>query len=273
MARILIIEDNADNLRLMGYLLQAFGHEVVSAEDGEAGLRLAEQEAGLDLILCDVHLPKLDGYEIARQLAAHPRRGQVPLVAVTALAMVGDREKVMAAGFDGYIEKPIAPRELVGQVESFLPRGVPIPVLTAGHPPALPPEHSAVAARASARVLVVDDVPSNRYLATATLAPFGYQVTLTASVGEALEALAQQSFDLILSDLQMPDEDGFKLLSRVKADPGLRHLPFVMISSSLWEERDQERALQQGANAFLLRPVAPGRLLAVIAASLSTPGA
>lgn len=118
-ARILVIEDNTANLELMTYLLNAFGHFTVAARDGEAGLETALKES-LDLIICDIELPKLDGYEVARQLKKNPKFQYIPLVAVTAYAMVDDREKVLNAGFDGYISKPIEPELFVGQVEAFL---------------------------------------------------------------------------------------------------------------------------------------------------------
>src|SRR5918999_3982372 len=118
-ARILVVEDNPANLDLMAYLLKAFGYTPLTAQDGEEGLEIARQEEP-DLIICDVQLPKLDGYEVARWLKSHPRLRTIPLVAVTALAMVGDRDKVLAAGFDGYIAKPINPQTFVEQVEHFL---------------------------------------------------------------------------------------------------------------------------------------------------------
>ena len=119
MARILVIEDNLANMQLMVYLLQAFGHEPVEAADGERGMELARREA-FDLILCDIQLPGIDGYGIASTLKEHPGLKHIPLVAVTALAMVGDRDKVLGAGFDGYIPKPIMPETFVSQVETFL---------------------------------------------------------------------------------------------------------------------------------------------------------
>src|SRR5438132_1052893 len=108
-ARILIVEDNPDNLELMTYLLERFGHTLVAARDGAEALQTVGR-VPLDLILCDVQLPRIDGYEVAGQLKKDPAWRGIPLVAVTALARVGDRERVLAAGFDGYIAKPIAPR-------------------------------------------------------------------------------------------------------------------------------------------------------------------
>jgi CheY-like chemotaxis protein len=119
-ARILLIEDNSANLELMSYLLHAYGHAPYVAVDGVEGLEAVPREMP-DLIICDVQLPKLDGCEVARRLKSTPTLRAIPLVAVTAMAMVGDRERVMAAGFDGYISKPINPEVFVRQVEAFLP--------------------------------------------------------------------------------------------------------------------------------------------------------
>ncbi len=93
-ARILIIEDNQANLDLMSYLLKAFGHTLLSVADGEAGLESARRERP-DLIICDVQLPGTDGYGVARQLKSEVALRAIPLVAVTALAMVGDRERLI----------------------------------------------------------------------------------------------------------------------------------------------------------------------------------
>jgi CheY-like chemotaxis protein len=118
MARILVIEDNGDNMELMAYLLRAFGHMVQEAVEGEAGLKHARY-GPFDLILCDLQMPGMDGYEVVRRMKEN--LPSIPMVAVTAYAMVGDRDKVLAAGFDGYIPKPINPETFVGEIEAFLP--------------------------------------------------------------------------------------------------------------------------------------------------------
>ena len=120
MARILIIEDNSENMQLMVYLLRAFGHSTNEAVNGELGLANIQSEQP-DLILCDLQMPGIDGFEVARRIKLDPKLDRVPLIAVTAYAMVGDRDKVLAAGFDGYIPKPINPESFVAQVDVFLP--------------------------------------------------------------------------------------------------------------------------------------------------------
>lgn len=118
-ARVLYIEDNAQNLYLVTFLLNAHGYEVLSTLDGETGIALAEKEKP-DLILLDIQLPRMDGYTTARGLRALPGLAQTPIVAVTSYAMTGDREKALEAGCDGYIEKPINPDTFIAQIRTFL---------------------------------------------------------------------------------------------------------------------------------------------------------
>jgi CheY-like chemotaxis protein len=119
--RILVIEDNPTNLDLVLYLLRAAGHEPRTARDGASGLDEARLHRPA-LVLLDLQMPGMDGFEVLRRLRADPALASVPVVAVTALAMVGDRERILAAGFDGYIPKPIVPEAFLAQVASFLPR-------------------------------------------------------------------------------------------------------------------------------------------------------
>ncbi|MBI4333494.1 MAG: response regulator [Chloroflexi bacterium] len=118
-ARVLIIEDNVENSHLMAYLLKAWGHTVISAQTGHEGMTMSHSVAP-DLILCDILLPDCDGHQLVKELKEHGFLRDPPVVAVTALAMVGDREKALRAGFDGYIPKPINPEKFIGQVEDFL---------------------------------------------------------------------------------------------------------------------------------------------------------
>ena len=118
--RILMIEDNAQNRYLAGFLLEASGWEMVHAEDGPSGLALARTVDPV-LILLDIQLPGMDGYAVAQALRADPRSAAVPIVAVTSYAMAGDRERCLASGCDGYIEKPIDPQTFVALVECFVP--------------------------------------------------------------------------------------------------------------------------------------------------------
>ena len=118
--RILYIEDNEQNLYLVTFILKSVDHEVLQARSGLEGIALA-LEGRPDLILLDIQLPEMDGYEIARRLRGEPDLDGIPIVALTSYAMVGDREKALAAGCDGYIEKPINPEIFLDQIEAFFP--------------------------------------------------------------------------------------------------------------------------------------------------------
>jgi two-component system, cell cycle response regulator DivK len=117
--KILIIEDNEQNLYLIRYILEDSHYEVFSAWDGKEGIELAASILP-DLILLDIQLPLMDGYAVARRLRENPGLADTPIVAVTSYAMPGDREKAMEAGCSGYIEKPIDPDTFDQQVEKYL---------------------------------------------------------------------------------------------------------------------------------------------------------
>jgi len=117
--RILVIEDNEANLELMVYLLRAMGYEPLSAEDGLSGLALA-RDLVPDLVLCDINMPGMNGFEVATELRADVRTRQIPIIAITAFAMVGDRERILASGFDMYLSKPIQPETFVDQIRELV---------------------------------------------------------------------------------------------------------------------------------------------------------
>jgi len=118
--RLLIIEDNVQNLYMMRFLLEKSGFTVIGAEDGRQGVETALRCDPVAILL-DIQLPEMDGYGVAAELKKHPEIDQVPIIAVTSYAMVGDRERILAAGATGYIEKPINPETFVAEIVRYLP--------------------------------------------------------------------------------------------------------------------------------------------------------
>jgi len=118
---VLLIEDNEQNRYLATFLLEQHGYVVVPASDGHTGIELA-RTVKCALILLDIQLPLMDGYAVARELRNNPALRDIPIIAVTSYAMVGDREKSLAAGCNGYMEKPINPSTFVTEIERFLPQ-------------------------------------------------------------------------------------------------------------------------------------------------------
>ncbi|MEM7600027.1 MAG: response regulator [Verrucomicrobiota bacterium] len=120
MKRILIVEDNPDNLDMLTRRLERKDFEVVSATDGKSGLEMAQTKSP-DLILLDIDLPEMDGWEVSRFLKKDERTREIPVIALTAFALEGDREKALEVGCDGYASKPIGFRDLLEKMATFLP--------------------------------------------------------------------------------------------------------------------------------------------------------
>lgn len=119
MTKVLIIEDNEKNRYLTSFILKSEGFEVIEAVTGEDGVEMAIKEHP-DLVIMDIQLPGIDGLEATRRIRASPATGKVTIVALTSYAMSGDREAAMKAGCDGYIEKPINPDTIIGEIRKFL---------------------------------------------------------------------------------------------------------------------------------------------------------
>jgi two-component system, cell cycle response regulator DivK len=119
MRKVLVIEDNKDNLTILAYALKRAGYEVIAAGSGEEGFELAVRERPF-FILMDINLPGIDGMETTKRIRNSEADGSIPIIAITSFAMAGDRERILAAGCDGYIEKPIDPMMIVEQIHQIM---------------------------------------------------------------------------------------------------------------------------------------------------------
>jgi len=254
LARILIIEDNPANVELMAFLLTAHGHTALSAPDGPRGIASA-RAAPPDLVACDVNLPGMSGYEVVAALKADAHLARVPVLAVTALAMAGDREKVLAGGFDGYISKPIEPESFVAELEVFL-LAADAGAVQAGGGTAQPPA-----------ILLVDDDPFMLAVLSDMLGDEPLRVLCAASGPEALDLLAREPVAVILCDQAMPGMRGTELLARVAA----AHPDTVrLMLSGQHDLAEIEAALRSGlADAHYAKPVSAASLRERIRAALA----
>ena len=121
---ILVVEDQEDNRRILRDLLSSRGYDIIEVTDGLAGVDAARREQ-VDLILMDIQLPGIDGYEATRRIKAEPGLAGITIIAVTSYALSGDRQKALAAGCDDYVAKPYSPRELLATIERHLNRQTP----------------------------------------------------------------------------------------------------------------------------------------------------
>jgi CheY-like chemotaxis protein len=117
---ILVVEDNDMNMQLVEFLLEEGGYEIVKATSGEEALTLTRDGAAPDLILMDIHLPGMDGLSVVRAMKAEARTAQIPILALTAHAMRGDKDRFLEAGCDGYISKPIDVKTFISSIERYL---------------------------------------------------------------------------------------------------------------------------------------------------------
>jgi two-component system cell cycle response regulator len=269
-SRSLVIEDHAANLDLVTYLLTAYGYTVLQAADGRSGMEIALREQP-ELIICDVQLPDINGYEIAARLKQDERMRQTPLVAITALAMVGDRERMLNAGFDAYISKPITPETFVTEIGSLLGGASLAPK---EQPPAAVPNETVEPqppvkdAPPRATILAVDNVRSNLELARSIFEPSGYRVLLADDVEGAMKLARETRPDLVLSDVNMPEGSGLELVLRIKSDPRLSDIPVVLISATLPHDTRDDLVVAAGATKFLRRPIDPIELISEIESCL-----
>lgn len=228
--KILLIEDNEQNRVLATFLLEDVGLEVIHAASGAEGLNKA-RSASPDLILLDIQLPDVGGYSLLTQLKGDPSLARIPVVAVTSYAMAGERRKALDLGCAGYIEKPIDTARFAKQVSAYLE----------GH-------------KARLRILIVEDRHENVVVLRENLEAAGYEVVQAANGVEALEALNGARFDLIITDILMPEMDGYQLTRAIKSDDRLRDIPVLIYTATYTDAKDRALALSLGAADFIIKP-------------------
>ena len=255
MPNVLLIEDSPDIRALVRLLLEQAGHPVAEGADGEEGLRLA-RAGGFDLILTDLAMPGLSGWDLVGTRKADPRTAQTPIVALTAHAMRGDRERALALGCDGFIAKPIDDESYARTVAKFL---------SAAATPATPPPSPAAAPVApptpatGRRVLVVDDNPGVRSLVGHLLSASGFRGRSAVDGAWALEEIGAEPPELVVLDVMLPGLDGYEATRRIKARADAPFLPVVLVTAGTV---DRERGLEVGADDFLSKPIDRVELLA-----------
>jgi CheY-like chemotaxis protein len=283
---ILIVDDNPANLKVARFALETEGYRVWTASDGEEALVLL-REIRPRLILMDIQLPGIDGLELTRQLKADPATSEIVIVAVTAYAMKGDREKALRAGCDGYITKPIDPILLPTQVADQLARSGHQSVVAATvKTPTAAPQHddlnSTSAGGPSAAtdvsdgskptILLIEDNPATRRMYRLALETAGYEVIEARDGGAALDALQRRRPALIIQDLILPDMDGLELARRIREELGAAPVPILCVSGFL-SRLDEARAVKGGFAQVLVKPVDPFHLLDAVKIHLTSPTA
>ncbi|MEP6470727.1 MAG: response regulator [Acidobacteriota bacterium] len=254
-ARILVVEDSPDIRVLIRMLLEAAGHDVITASDGREGVETAKRERP-DLVLMDLSLPVLSGWEAAKAIKETPETASIPVVAVTAHAMHGDRERALAAGCDGFIPKPIDEETFETLVGSYLrPPTVEESSLTEPAPE-VPPRTGFAE---PGRILVVDDHTEVAEIIRHDLESEGHQVVLARTLDQATGlARDDDSFDLAIVDVMLGPDSGYDLAAELVSRSG-EYLPVLLVTAG---EIDRERGFAAGADDFVAKPIDPAELVA-----------
>ena len=250
--RILVVEDSPDIRVLIRMLLEAAGHEVLTAPDGRAGVESARADQP-DLVLMDLSLPILSGWEAARAIKEDPATSTIPVVAVTAHAMHGDRERAVAAGCDGFIAKPIDEETFEQLVRSYLrPR---MEESSRAEVPAAPER----AASEPGRILVVDDHEEVVELIKQDLESEGHEVVVARTLDDAFRiGIGDRPFDLAIVDVMLGPGSGYDLTADL-VSRSAEYLPVLLVTAG---EIDREKGYSAGADDFIAKPLDAMELIA-----------
>ncbi|WP_424139634.1 PleD family two-component system response regulator [Roseomonas chloroacetimidivorans] len=263
-ARILVVDDIAANLKLLEARLNAEYYEVALASSGPEALRLAQSWAP-DVILLDVMMPGMDGYEVCRLLKASPQMAHIPVVMITALIDQAERVRGLEAGADDFLSKPVDHATLFARLRALLRTKQVLDAFrlrteTAkdlGFEPMPDPSRSVAGARA---LLATEDNAEAQTL-SAILAQDGLVVTRAADVNIAWDRLLHEEFDLAVVSLWLDDGEGLRLASRMRAQSSMREVPVLLVADA--DQRNQVlRGFDLGANDHVLRPVDANELRA-----------
>ena len=243
---VLLVDDSPLIHRHTIPILEDDGYEVLAAHDGAEGLELVRSRH-VDLVITDVEMPRMDGYELCKAIKSDPATAHLPVLISSTLGEAADLERGFDAGADDYLVKPVLPEELSTRVRGLI----------AGKLPA-----------SRERVLVVDDSPAQRHYVADCLSRQGFEV-LTAPDGlAALEKARAARPALVVSDYEMPVMTGFELVHALRRDPELRNIPVIMLTA-----RDSKRDMAQlraaGASAYLVKPFAQDKCVAIVERTLA----
>jgi PAS domain S-box-containing protein len=249
--KIMVVDDNSATRRMVKNALVRNGHQVIEAPDGRTARELMAREHPR-VVLQDLMLPDADGFELVGQLRslAGP---DVSILAFSGFVSKLDEARASTVGFDDIIPKPIAPSRLVPLIEAHLPMHVP----------------RADRFGAGRRLVVADDDPLQLKLASFRLGRLGFEIQTATDGAEALSLIRRARPDAIVSDVMMPELDGFGLAVALRSDPDLREVPLVLVTSSYVEPSDRELARRSGANDLVVRTPELGELIDVLRDTLA----
>jgi len=269
-ARVLVVDDILSNVKLLEAKLSAEYFEVVTAYSGAEALGRIEEHIP-DIVLLDVMMPGMDGFEVCRRIKSNPKTAHLPVVMVTALDQPSDRVAGLEAGADDFLTKPVDDPALFARVRSLVRLKMMTDELrmreTTGQTMGLiDPTVTLQDANPSGRILIIEDRPeSTAWFASAL--QNGHQVASVDTFEEALVRVRGGDFDLIIVSLGVRGFDGLRLCSQLRSIPEARHVPILVVVTE-GDRRKLTQALEMGVNDYLTRPVDRNELVARVRTQL-----
>jgi CheY-like chemotaxis protein/HAMP domain-containing protein len=278
--KVLVVDDDIRNIFAMAALLERGRADVTVVESGAEAIATLNRTPDIDIVLMDITMPIMDGYDTIRALRAIDQFSSLPIIAVTGKAMAGERQRCLDAGATDYVPKPVDTAELLAALRPWLPTHVrhPDPLVVAGEPagagaaprsrPSNGLEDSAIA---GVKVLVVDDDFRNIFAMTALLERGHADVLVAESGAEALAMLERvPDIGIVLMDIMMPVMDGYDTMRAIRMIDRYAGLPIVAVTGKL-AAGERQRCLDAGANDYVPKPVDTAELLAALQPWLPTP--
>ncbi|MBU1432001.1 response regulator [Myxococcota bacterium] len=253
---VLVLDDNQTNLRILDEILKGWGMRPKGVSDGLSALhelnRAHASGAPFALMITDGCMPGLDGFQMAELIRGNPNYNKMPIIMLTSMGLRGDAARCREAGVDVYLNKPVKHSELLRLIQVTLGQASEGAV----KPRALVTRHSLREQPRALRVLLVEDQPVNQRVASIMLSQLGHE-TQTASNGvEALDALSQGAFDVVLMDVQMPEMDGLEATRAIRGGliPSATEIPIIAMTAHAMEG-DRARCLAAGMSDYLSKPI------------------
>ncbi len=264
-ARVLVVDDLPANVKLLEARLSAEYFDVTTAYSGEEALTMCER-AECDIVLLDVMMPDMDGFEVCRKLKSNPATHHIPVIMVTALDQPSDRVRGLEAGADDFLTKPVTDVALISRVRSLarlkmVTDELRMRAVTSKEIGIQSPERAAVAETGrQGRILIVDDRASS-YERIVKMLSGEHTVDVEADPNEALFHAAEGNYDLLIVSLEMKNFDGLRLCSQVRALERTRNMPILAVAEADNNQR-LVRGLEIGVNDYLIRPIDKNEMLA-----------
>ena len=261
-ARILVVDDVPANVRLLEAKLMAEYFEVLTAEDGPSALEAAAGQAP-DIILLDIMMPGMDGFEVCERLKADPKTSHIPVVMITALTDTKDRVRGLEAGADDFLSKPVNDVALFARVRSLTRLKVMMDELRVRHATTgqLELAENGEDDAAEGHILLVEDQDLMAGKITEYLGEAGHQVSRAVSGAETLEKSSAAEMDLIIVSLRLAGEDGLRLCSQFRSQDATRHVPILLLIDE-GDLQELAKGLDLGVTDYLIRPIDKNELLA-----------